>query len=58
MDKDGAQIFTRNKRGRNFLKQDHFQEKVLAVNLRVKTPSKFYKGNRSIVIVNHSKNEL
>jgi|SoiMethySBSTD1v2_1073268.scaffolds.fasta_scaffold94187_2 hypothetical protein len=58
MDKDGAQIFTRNKRVCNFLKQDHFKEKILAVNLRVKTPSKFYKGNCSIVFVNHSKNEL
>ena len=58
MDKDGVQIFTKNKVVCNFLKQNHFQEKVLTVNLRVKTPSKFYKGNRSIVIVNHSKNEL
>jgi len=57
MDKDGAQIFTRNKRVCNFLKQNHIKGKILAVNLRVKTPSKFYKGICSIVSVNNSNYE-
>ena len=58
MDKDGVQIFTRNKRVGNFLKHDHFKGMILAVNLRVKTPSKFYKGNCSIVSVNNSSYEI
>jgi len=58
MDKDGVQFFTRNKRIRNFIKQDHFQGKELAVNLRVKTPSKFYRVSCSIVCHNNPNYEI